>query len=143
MKNIYKVMKDQHQNEVNNFPMFFAFNNKQFEEGMQSLNLDPSETDKVYSAGAGGYYKKTDAEKLHAMVNRHREEMEKAMLNEQFVYDMFDYELGNHEYTYTGSITDTLDALGLTFEEVNNNNLLSSCLERACKDQREWYSKHG
>lgn len=141
--NIYKTMKDQHQNEVNNFPMFFAFNNKQFEEGMQSLGLNPSDTDKIYSAGAGGYYRKTDSERLKNIVDGHHEEMQNAMQNEQFVYDMFDYELANHEYTYTRSVVDTLDALGLTIEEVENNDLLSRCLEKACKDQWEWYVKHG
>jgi len=110
---------------------------------MESLGLNSSETGKIYSAGAGGYYRKTDSEQLRSMVNRHKEEMKEAMLDEIFVYDMFYYELGNHEYTYTGSIADTLDSLGLTIDEVNNNGLLTRCLDKACKDQREWYIKHG
>lgn len=141
--NIYKTMKDQHQEEVNNFPMFFAFSNKQFEEGMKKIELSPSDTDKIYNLGGGGYYKKTDSEKLHVMFNNHSEEMKKAMTNEKFVYDMFDYELGNHEYNYTGEVEQTLDSLGLTIQEVNNNSLLSNGLQKACRDQKEWYAKHG
>lgn len=143
MTNIYLAMKSQHQEEVNNFPMFFAFNNKQFEEGMKKFDLDKSETNKIYSLGGGGYYLKTDAEKLHAMFRQHDEEMKKAMLDEKFVFDMFDYELGNHEYTYTWEIEPTLDALGLTMDEVNNNPILSNGLKLAKKSQNEWYKKHG
>jgi hypothetical protein len=35
--------------------MFFAFDKKQFEEGMKKLGLEPSETNKIVSVGAGGY----------------------------------------------------------------------------------------
>lgn len=137
--NIYETMKEQHQKEVNDFPMFFAFSEKQFNEGMKKFGFDPSETNRIYSLNGGGYYKKTDAERLHNMFNRHDEEMKKAMSDKTFVYDMFYYELGNHEYGYTRDITDTLDALGLTTEEVNNNNLLSNCLQKACQEQENWY----
>jgi len=69
--------------------------------------------------------------------------MKEAMQNENFVYDMFDYELGNHEYNYTQDITDTLDSLGLTYEEVEGNELLLKCLKRAIKNQEERYAENG
>ena len=142
--NTYTILKEKHQEEVNDFPMFFAFNNKQFDEGMKKFELEPSDTNKIYSViGGGGYYKKTDAEKLHAMFKSHDEEMKQARTNEKFVFDMFDYELGNHEYTYTWETEPTLDALGLTMDEVNNNELLSNGLKVAKKAQNEWYKKHG
>jgi len=112
---------------------------------MKSLELDPSETDKLYSAGrTGGYYRKTDAERLHSMFKRHRQEMKLAReTDNQFIYDMFYYELSNHEYVITYNVMDALDALGLTIEEVNNNPKYKSNLEKACMDQRDWYNKHG
>jgi len=143
--NKYKELKNKHQEEVNKFPMFFAFSNTQFEEGMKSLGLDPSETDKLYKAGGtGGFYRKTDAERLHNMFDRHRQEMKKAReTDNQFIYDMFNYELSNHEYVITYSVMDALSALGLTIEEVNNNPKYKNALEKACKSQRDWYNKHG
>jgi len=143
--NKYTELKNKQQEEINNFPMFFAFNDKQFNEGMKSLELDPSETDKLYSAGrTGGYYRKTDAERLHSMFKRHRQEMKLAReTDNQFIYDMFYYELSNHEYVITYNVMDALDALGLTIEEVNNNPKYKSNLEKACMDQRDWYNKHG
>jgi len=140
--NKYKELKNKHQEELNNFPMFFAFSNQQFEEGMRKLNLDPSDTDKIYKlGGTGGFYRKTDAVTLHEMFNRHNQEMKEAMeSDDQFIFDMFNYELGNHEYIVTYSVDDTLRAIGLTEEEVNNNPRLLSALKKAKKAQEDWHN---
>jgi hypothetical protein len=45
---------------------------------------------------------------------------------EGFIYEMFLYELDNHEYGYTGDTSDTLESLGYTAEQV----LESPCLKR-------------
>ena len=140
--NTYNELKAKHQDEVNNFPLFFAFNNDQFNEGMKKFGLNPAQTDKIYKLGGGGYYLKTDAEKLHAMFKNHREEMKQARTDKQFAFDMFNYELGNHEYTYTGELDQTLDSLGLTIEETNNNPILSEGLKKAKKAQWDWAEKH-
>jgi hypothetical protein len=47
---------------------------------------------------------------------------------------MFRDELINHEFTYTGDLTDTLDALCITVEEINNNPCLKNGLEKAIAD---------
>ena len=138
--NEYTKMKDRIQKEVNNFPMFFAFNNKQFTEGMEKLGLKPNETDKIYSCGnTGGYYRKTDAKILHEMFDRHDKELTAALQDPAFAYDAFNYELGNHEYVITYNTSDTISALGLTAEQVNNSTVLNEALEKACKAQKEWY----
>jgi len=143
--NAYRVMKDKHQKEINEFPMFFAFSDKQFDEGMRELGLEPSETDKIYSLkGTGGFYRKSDAPALHEMFNKHDAEMKKAMASDDnFLFDMFDYELGNHEYIVTYDVSDTLDALGLTIDEVKNDKRLLDALQKARKSQEEWYSQNG
>ena len=148
MKNVYLELKKSHQKEVNDFPMSFAFDNKQFAEGMQKLGLNPKETNKIYKFGdTGGFYRKTDAEALHEMFNRHRREMEKAIAADQtgegFILDMFSYELANHEYVITYSVQDTLNALGLTEDQVNNNPALLKGLKQACKEQQEYHKMYG
>ena len=57
-----------------------------------------------------------------------------------FVLDMFNYELGNHEYSYTKDVTDTLSALDLTIEQVRGDERLFNALQSACKLQEEWRS---
>ena len=142
--NDYKKMKEKHQKEINEFPMFFAFNNKQFDEGMKKLGLDPSEEDKIYKlGGTGGFYRKTDATKLNEMFKRHEEEMRKAMAeDDDFIFEMFNYELSNHEYIYTQDVTDTLNSLGLTVDEVKNDKRLIDALQKACKAQEDWYESN-
>lgn len=133
--NLYTILKEKHSKEVNNFPMMFAFSDSQFAEGMKKLNLNPEDTNKIYSMGNGGYYKKTDAEALHNMFATHTKEMNEAIENDKtednFIYDMFLYELNNHEYGYTYEIDDTLNALCLTMKEVNNNPALLHGLKKA------------
>lgn len=145
--NAYAEMKKKHQQEVNDFPMFFAFSDKQFAEGMKSLGLEPNDTDKIYSLrGTGGFYRKSDSPKLHAMFDRHAEERKAAIEADQtgegFIYDMFDYELANHEYGYTRDISDAVRALGLTVDKINADERLLRGLKKACREQEEWYNEH-
>lgn len=138
--NSYSTLRERQQKEVNDFPMFFAFSNKQFEEGMKSLGLDPGDTKKIYSIGAGGYIRKTDSDALHAMFDRHTKEMADAIAadetGEGFIFDMFNYELANHEYGYTGDPEPTLDALGMTMEEVKADSRLLHGWKLAVRRQR-------
>lgn len=133
--NAYQTMKEKHQEEFNEFPMVFAFGQKQFDEAMQKLGLKPTETDKICSFGnTGGFYRKDDAHQLHEMFKRQDEERCQALVSdENFAFDMFYYELGNHEYSYTNDVTDTLNALGLTMNEVLENKNLARALDKACK----------
>ena len=135
--NQYEVMSSRHQKEVDEFPIMFAFNSKQFDEGMRKLGLEPTDTDKIYSIGGGGYIRKTDSDALTEMFNRQSEEMEKAIAEdttgEGFIYDMFCYELNNHEYNYTHNVSDTLDCLGLTMEMVNADKRFLHGLKKAMK----------
>lgn len=140
--NKYRAKKDRHQAEVNAFPMFFAFSEKQFEEGMRKFGLEPSETDKIYKFGnTGGFYLKTDAEELRAMLLRHSLEMDEAIADdttgEGFIFDMFYYELANHEYCITYEYEDTFDAVGLTSEQIYGNNALANGLKLATKKYLE------
>jgi len=131
--NKYLEMKKRHQEEVNNFPMFFAFNEKQFDEGMRSLGLAPTEKSKICRVGStGGYILKTDSDKLYDMLSRHEVEMKDAIkTDDDFIFEMFRYELDNHEYSYTGEISDTLSALGLTIKDVETDERLKAGLRKA------------
>ncbi len=137
--NAYIEMKNRHQEEVNKFPLGFAFSETQFNEMMAKWNLTPEDTDKIYSIGNGGYVRKCDADAMHEMFERHAQEREVARREnkDDYLYHMFDYELANHEYSYTGDITDTLDALGLTVEDVEADLKMYEALRRATKHQME------
>ena len=135
--NQYSVLRARQQKEIDAFPFMFAFNQKQFDEGMIRLGLKPTDTDKIYSIGAGGYTRKTDSPALHEMLDRHAAEMQAAIdadeTGEGFVLDMFIYELDNHEFSYTWDMEPALDALGLTMEQVAGDPKLLNGLHLARK----------
>ena len=138
--NKYQELKKKHQEDIDNFPMFFAFNKEQFEEGMRKLGLEPDNTGAIYKLGStGGYFRKTDDPAFCDMLERHDAEMKAAIdadtTGEGFIFEMFDYELSNHEYCYTGDLTDTLQALGLTKDDINASAKLKHGLQKAIKKQ--------
>lgn len=138
--NKYRILKEQHQKEINNFPLMFAFSNKQFAEGMEKLGLGVTDTDQIISIGFGGYLKKSDEKAFDDILARHEAERKEAVNNDTdgtgYILDMFSYELSNHEYCYTGDISDTLDCLGYTREEIKADKKLLTGLNHAIEKCR-------
>lgn len=138
MANRYAVLREKQQEEFNKLPLGFAFSNKQFDEMMKGWGLDPDkDLDKIYRIPGGGFVQKKDHALLHETMDRHKKEMEEAIAADLdgtgFVYEMFLYEMDNHEYGYTGDLEDTLDALGMTLEEISASEKLLAGLEKAKK----------
>lgn len=134
--NRYAELRNRQQEEFNALPLGFAFGQKQFDEMMRGWGLDPQkDVDKIYSIGAGGYVQKKDADLLHQTRKRHDTEMEAAIAEDKtgegFIYEMFLYELENHEYGYTRDTEDTLDTLGYTAEDVIGDPRLKRGIEKA------------
>lgn len=139
MSNKYLTLKNKQQQEVNDFPMFFAFSDKQFEEGMKRFGFNVTDTNKIYKLGStGGFYRRTDAQALRDMFNRHTQETEEAIsTDDDFVYNMFLYELGNHEYCITYDLEPTLAACGLDEDDVLQDERLLQLLNKAKHDYLE------
>ncbi len=142
----YREMKARQQKEINAFPMAFAFGRDQLVEGMRRLGLAPSETDKVVSIGAGGFIRRNDEAAYHAMFRRHRLEHKAAMDADKtgngYLLQMFRCELSNHEYGYTRDAEPALMALGLSWEDVGDDERLLHAFEKACRQEADWYDKH-
>lgn len=139
MKNAYATLKAEHQKRVNALPIKFAFSNAQFGKAMQELGLSPADTDKVYKLGStGGFYRREDSALIFGTFAQNEKEMQEAIAADPdgsgFVKDMFLYELDNHEFGYTGDLEDTLDALGYTEDEVENNPALRRGLHIAVQE---------
>lgn len=135
MTNQYQVLKDRQQKEFNAFPMGAAFSQKQFDEMMAKWGLLPTDTDKILHIGGGCYIRKTDREVFHELVDRLDREKQEAIAadttGDGIIKDMFLYELANHEYCITYDLKDTLEALGLTVDEINADPRLLRGLEKA------------
>lgn len=139
--NSYFDLQQKHQKIVNAFPMAFAFSDEQFKEGMEKLGLKPTDIGKVYSIGYGGFIKKSDAKAFSKMWDDIRKENQQAIdddsTGEGYIKDMFLYELGNHEYCITYDLTETLEALELSLEEINKSKKLKHGLKLALKEYLE------
>ena len=122
MKNSYLELTRRQQEEVNAFPMKFAFSDEQFKQGMDDLGLNEEDTDKITIIDHNGFTRKTDKKAYEEMIERLTNELDTAISNdktgENFIKDMFSYELGNHEFGYTRDLTDTLDSLGYTEQDI-------------------------
>lgn len=135
--NRYADLNRRQQEEVHALPIGFAFGNKQFREMMEGWGLDPEkDLDKIYKlGGTGGFYKRTDSALIRDTFTRHEAELAEAIAADEtgggFIYEMFLYELDNHEYGYTRDTEDTLDALGYTAEQVLNDPRLKRGIEKA------------
>ena len=145
--NAYAEMKKKHQEEVNAFPMVFAFGKEQFAEAMKKLGLKTKDTDKVCTIyGAGDIMRKSDVPAYREMTLRHRKEFEDAVAADKtgdgFIYDMFDYELANHEYGYTRNPSDALAALGVSRKAIEKDPRLARGFRKACKHQEDWFDEN-
>lgn len=137
----YTELKARQQAEANAFPLGFAFSNDQFTAMMQKWGLDPDlDLDKILSIGLGGYLRKSDKDAFAAMLRRHKAEQKEARAADRagtaYLLEMFRYELANHEYCVTGDLTETLDALGLTMEDVNRNPAMKKALMQALQEYK-------
>jgi len=131
-QNRYSDLRERQKQEFSEFPIFWAYNKEQFEKGMAGFGLKLTDKDRLYSLRGGGFYLKTDSQKLKDLLNRHVQELESMIeKDEGFIFEMFDYELSNHEFNYTNDLTDTLAALGITPSEIKKNPALKAGLRKA------------
>uniref|UniRef100_UPI003F84B68C DUF7659 family protein n=1 Tax=Staphylococcus shinii TaxID=2912228 RepID=UPI003F84B68C len=107
MENLYIQSKESKQERFNNFDMFFAFDNEQFSKGLEKLEVN---SDEIVSIGMSGFIRKSDVSTFNEMMESFKDEHNKNMKNDDYVYHMFKYEMGNHEYIITYDDSEILDA---------------------------------
>jgi len=134
----YQQIKRRQQDEFDLLPIFWAYSNKQLEEGMQSFNLTMDDVGLINSIGSGGYCLKTDIHLFHELMARHDKEFKACIdadkTGEGFIFHMFDYELSNHEYCITHDEEPTMDALGLTLDDIKKSTVLQHGLKLAIRE---------
>ena len=135
----YKQMKDRHQSEVNALPLAFAFSHDRYLERLAEWNITEEEANNgaIIGIGGGGFIRSSDRDLVIGTFERIHDETEAAIAadttGDGFIYQMFLYELNNHEYSYTGDVDETLNALGLTWEEMGDKPALLNGLNKALK----------
>ena len=85
---------------------------------LKNWGLTAYDTDKIISLEDGRYILKADKDRYKEMLLRHKRDIEFYIAHDKkgtgFIYDMFLYELANHNFCVTCDLTDTIEALGLS-----------------------------
>ena len=132
----YPQQKQRHSDEFGKLKgLFFAFSNKQMEEGLQRIGLAPGKESYplITSIGAGGYILKESVKELEALIERQSAERASLRKDRKRLLDALIYELNNHEYCYTGDPTEALAALDLTRETVPQD-ILKEAIKKCHKE---------
>lgn len=98
----YLELQKRHRRELEEFPIAYAFNDKQLQEALEKLGATKEECVTVF--GHGDIVKRTDAKALIKMLERHTKEMKDKLKDDpDFAYAAFLYEMDNHEYAINWS----------------------------------------
>lgn len=90
----YLDLQKRQQKELEDFPIAYAFNEKQLEEALKKLGAKKEECVTLFNHG--DVLKKTDVPAFKTMLKRHTKELQEAMKNEDFAEAAFLYEMDNH-----------------------------------------------
>lgn len=126
----YTELKARQQKEVNAFPFMFAFGQKQFDEMLEKNGVTKSD---IYSIGAGGYVRKSDAKAMEEMFTRHKTELAEARKQNKFLKEAFLHEMANHEYCITCDREEVLTACGITEDNYQKNEDIRKAWKEAKK----------
>lgn len=137
----YLELKNNNQKRFNDFSKkyiywIFAFDSKEFENKLKEHNLTKND---IISIGAGGFIKKEHKELYLQEMNRlnDNDAFKQIKHDDLEVKKAFMYELANHEYCITYNVDDTLDALGITAEEIKKDPRLKKILKEAVNEYLE------
>lgn len=95
-----------------------AFSEKKFIDELEKHNLKPED---VTSIGGGGFIRKSDVKLYNELYKKMSNVIAEIRDNKQDLKDAFIYELSNHEYCITYDLDDTLDALGITRKQMQDD----------------------
>lgn len=140
----YHDLKKKHEKEISDFPIAFAFNDKQLKEALEKLNADISEVCTYLEIG--DVIRKKDVPAFKNMLLRHRDEIYIFLTNnKQDAYEAFRYEMENHEYAINwDGDADVLGEFNLTEKKLHEFGL-NDIYYRAQRDymkdaiDNEWF----
>ena len=113
----YQTFKNRNSKVFNKFisdNVFFAFDDKQFKEGLKKFNIEPEQAkDKLFRYFGGGFILKTAAPMEHK-ISKKMTKCERKYLNKApNLISALVYEMGNRECGYTGNYFEAVRVLGL------------------------------
>lgn len=134
-------LKKKHEEDVNNFPIAYAFSEEQLQQALEKLGATKGEC--VSVLGIGDIVKKSDAHRLIALFKQHNKEIQEFLLrDEREVEEAFLYEMDNHEYAinYSGD-EDVMSCFNVNHDKLDEMGLRNAYLSARRKHMehaKEW-----
>lgn len=131
----YQEIKARHQADVNAFPMGAAFSNEQLAQMMQKFGLPNDKTGyaQIVSLGAGCFIMRKDIPAWKEMNERHEREMKEFRKSREELTEALRYEFRNHECQFSHDTDNAVRAVGLSPEEIENDDELRKIYNKAWK----------
>lgn len=119
----YLELQKRHQKELEEFPIAYAFNDKQLEEALEKLGATKEECVTVF--GHGDIVRREDAKSLVKMLERHTKELKQKLKDDpEFAEAAFLYEMDNREYAINWSADeDVLGCFGINWDFIRKHGL--------------------
>jgi len=136
----YSELKEKQENEINNFPIQWAFSKKQAEEGFKNLGLNysnPEDHNKIAVINGGGFMLLSDEDKYYSMLKRHSEEIINFRADKQEFIKALVYEMKNYEMIYSHDSSGVKSELRITEEDFKNSYILE-CWNIAQKQYQDF-----
>ena len=139
----YSEFKEQQRQEINEFTKkncVWAFGAKQYQEMLQRINMTEEQFKEAYTSfPGGGAILKTAVQDWKTLCERQEADLGKIMRNDvDFAKQAFRYEFSNYECGISMRYDEARAALGLTMEDINNNEILLTAYKLAKKDYEDW-----
>ena len=137
----YLDLKKKHEKEMSEFPIAYAFNEKQLEEALTKLGATKEECVSVF--GHGDIVKRENARPFVEMLERQTEEIKQRLIDDiEFAEAAFLYEMDNHEYAINWSADhDVLDCFCINWEFIQKHGLqmaYDSARNKHFKQMEDW-----
>ena len=123
----YLDLFDKQREELNNFPIAYAFNEKQLEEALVKLGATSSK-ECVTVFNHGDIVKKENAKPFLNMLERHSQEIKDLITSDKDIAEAaFLYEMDNHEYAINwDGDDDVLNCFGMNFDDLQEAGLMDA-----------------
>ena len=134
----YLDLQEKHRKELNEFPIAYAFNDKQLQEALEKLGAKSTQ-ECVTVFGHGDIVKKENAKPFIELLERHSKEIKELLLSDVDMAEaMFLYEMDNHEYAINWSgDEDVMSCFG-----IDENFIREHGLQLAYESARRKHMKH-
>ena len=137
----YLDLKKRHEKELSEFPIAYAFNEKQLEEALAKLGATKEECVTVF--GHGDIVKRENAKSFVEMLERQTEEIKQKLIDDiEFAEAAFLYEMDNHEYAINWSADcDVLDCFCINWQFIDAYGLqmaYDSARNKHFKQMEDW-----